>query len=103
MRDTQEQGAAAAKARDRVRRESQRNGTVLQPQTLEAAAYVFIFTTLPKQVSAAQVLEIYRLRWQIELEFKRLKSLIALGHLKSMTRRPPELDAGWSWPCSLLA
>jgi hypothetical protein len=74
--------AAAAKARDRVRRESQRNGTVLQPQTLEAAGYVFVFTTLPEQVSATQVLEIYRLRWQIELEFKRLKSLIALGHLK---------------------
>lgn len=74
--------AAAAKARERVRRESQRNGTVLQPQTLEAADYVFVFTTLPEEVSATQVLEIYRLRWQIELEFKRLKSLIALGHLK---------------------
>lgn len=73
---------AAAKARERVRRESQRNGSVLQPQTLEAADYVFVFTTLPEQVSASQVLEIYRLRWQIELEFKRLKSLIALGHLK---------------------
>ncbi len=84
--------AAAAKARDRVRRESQRNGTVLQPQTLEAAAYVFIFTTLPKQVSAAQVLEIYRLRWQIELEFKRLKSLIALGHLK---KHDPQAARSW--------
>ena len=73
---------AAAKARERVRRESQRNGSTLQPQTLEAAGYVFVFTTLPEHVSAAQVLEIYRLRWQIELEFKRLKSLIALGHLK---------------------
>lgn len=74
--------AAAAKARERVRREAQRNGTALQPQTLEAADYVFVFTTLPESVSAAQVLHIYRLRWQIELEFKRLKSLIALGHLK---------------------
>lgn len=74
--------AAAAKARERVRRESQRSGSVLQPQTLEAADYVFVFTTLPEQISAAQVLELYRLRWQIELEFKRLKSLIGLGHLK---------------------
>jgi hypothetical protein len=74
--------AAAQKSRERVRRESQRNGTELQPQTVEAASYVFVFTTLPETLSAEKVLEIYRLRWQIELEFKRLKSLIELGHLK---------------------
>lgn len=74
--------AAAARARERVRRESQRGGTELQPQTLEAADYVFVFTTLAPKVSAQQVLELYRMRWQIELEFKRLKSLIQLGHLK---------------------
>ena len=74
--------AAAAQARERVRRESQRGGTVLQPQTLEAADYVLVFTTLAPEVSAQQVMALYRLRWQIELEFKRLKSLIQLGHLK---------------------
>lgn len=73
---------AAARARERVRRESQRGGTELQPQTLEAADYVFVFTTLGPEVSAEQVMDLYRLRWQIELEFKRLKSLIQLGHLK---------------------
>jgi hypothetical protein len=31
--------------------------------------------------SAAQVLELYRCRWQIELAFKRLKSLLQLGQL----------------------
>jgi len=73
---------AAQKARKRVQRESQRNGSALQPQTLEAADYVLIFTTLGDEVPAQQVMEVYRLRWQIELEFKRLKSLIELGHLK---------------------
>lgn len=84
--------AAAAKARERVRRESQRGGSALQPQTLEAAEYVFVFTTLSEQISAVQVLEMYRLRWQIELEFKRLKSLIALGHLKKR-----DAQAARSW------
>jgi hypothetical protein len=79
--------AAAAKARERVRKESVRNSTQLQPQTLEAADYVLVFTTLEQQVQAQQVMEIYRLRWQIELEFKRLKSLIALGHLKKHDER----------------
>jgi len=77
---------AAAKARERVRKESIRNGTQLQPQTLEAADYVLVFTTLA-QIPAQQVLEIYRQRWQIELEFKRLKSLIELGHLKKHDER----------------
>jgi transposase len=74
--------AAAARARERVRRESLRGGHELRPETLEAADYVFVFTTLGDDISAEQVLALYRLRWQIELEFKRLKSLIQLGHLK---------------------
>ena len=31
--------------------------------------------------TASKILEWYRLRWQIELAFKRLKSLAQLGHL----------------------
>lgn len=84
--------AAALKARERVKRESQRNGTQLQPQTLEAADYVLVFTTLPLQISAQQVMDTYRLRWQIELEFKRLKSLIQLGHLK---KHDPQAARSW--------
>lgn len=52
------------------------------PESQEYACYVLVFTTLPKsRASAAQVLECYRLRWQIELVFKRLKSLVQLGHV----------------------
>lgn len=74
--------AAAQKARARVMRESQRNGTQLQPDTLEAADYVFVFTTLTTACPASVIMELYRARWQIELAFKRLKSLVQLGHLK---------------------
>jgi Transposase DDE domain len=74
--------AAAEKGQRRVRRESQRGQWQVQPQTLEAASYVFVFTTLDTDYSAARVLELYRARWQIELTFKRLKSLVSLGHLK---------------------
>ena len=78
---------AAAQGRDRVRRESMRGRQQVQPQTLEAAEYVLIFTTLGPDISAEQVMTLYRLRWQIELEFKRLKSLIQLGHLKKHDAR----------------
>lgn len=69
------------KAQDKLREVASRKGRNLQPDTLEAAGYVVVLTTLP-DVSAQQVLELYRHRWQIELAFKRLKSLLQLGHLK---------------------
>jgi len=78
---------AAAQARKRVRKESRRGGSQVQPQTLEAAGYVLVFTTLGADISAEKVLQLYRLRWQIELEFKRLKQLIQLGHLKKYDPR----------------
>jgi len=79
--------AAAAAGRNRVRRESLRGGKQVQPRTLEAAGYVLVFTTLGPELDAQQVLELYRLRWQIELEFKRLKSIMELGHLKKHDAR----------------
>lgn len=52
------------------------------PENREYACYVLVFTTLPKgRATARQVLECYRLRWQVELTFKRLKSIVQLGHV----------------------
>ena len=65
-----------------LRRQAFKKGTQLQPQTLEFAEYVIVFTTFPAaEFSAADILEWYRTRWQVELVFKRLKSLAQLGHL----------------------
>jgi IS4 transposase len=64
-----------------------RGRTQVQPQTLEAPGYVLVFTTQAPSVQAAQVMTLYRLRWQIELEVKRLKLLIQLGHLKKHDAR----------------
>jgi hypothetical protein len=75
---------AAARARDKVAREARKQNRQIQPATLEAAGYIFVFTTLDRQVPARAILELYRGRWQVELAFKRLKSLLALGHLKKV-------------------
>ena len=48
--------------------------------TLELAKYVIVFTTRSSGSTAA-ILRSYRMRWQIELMFKRLKSLAQLGHV----------------------
>jgi hypothetical protein len=75
---------AAERSRAKAARESRRGGHQLQPETLEAAEYIFVFTTLGADIPAPAVLEMYRGRWQVELTFKRLKSLLALGHLKKV-------------------
>jgi hypothetical protein len=64
-----------------IRKEARRKHTKVRPETLEAAGYVLVLTTL-MQPSAAAIMELYRRRWQVELAFKRLKSLLQLGHLK---------------------
>jgi Transposase DDE domain len=70
---------AAQRAQEELRRE---RGQGLQPQTLELAEYVVVLTSLsPQTVPAGQVLGLYRGRWQIELVFKRLKSLLGVGEL----------------------
>jgi DDE family transposase len=70
---------AIAASRRKVRREAQRGGHQLSKQTLDAADWVILVTSLkPTEFATADVLALYRLRWRIELGFKRLKSLIGL-------------------------
>ena len=71
--------AAAERARARAVRKAARQGYAAQPKQIEAAAHFMVMTTLPQDtMSADAVCALYRLRWQIELAFKRLKSLIGL-------------------------
>jgi hypothetical protein len=91
----------AARAERRVRRKAQQSGKTTRPATLEFACYVVVFTTVPaSDFSAAEVLELYRSRWQIELAFKRLKSLAQLGHLP---KHDAEAARAWLYGKLLLA
>jgi hypothetical protein len=70
---------AAEEARRKARREAQRGGHTVSKQTLDAADWVILITSLkPEDFTTADILALYRLRWRIELGFKRLKSLIGL-------------------------
>jgi hypothetical protein len=71
----------ARKERERIRRTASKRGVETKPQTYELAGYIVVLTTLPG-IEPKVILELYRYRWQIELAFKRLKSLLQLGHLK---------------------
>jgi hypothetical protein len=75
-------GAAARAAKALRRRQSkQRAGSPVHPLTLHSSGYLMLLTSLPAAVPAAEVLAAYRLRWQVELAFKRLKGLLGLDRL----------------------
>jgi len=83
----------AERARKKAKRKSSNNYHEIQPSTLELAGYTLVFTTLPgSEFNAKSVMEIYRCRWQVELAFKRLKSLLALGHVP---KTDPISCRGW--------
>jgi len=73
---------AAELARRRMHRTAHRKGRTLSRQALAGADYIFVWTTAPPEaLSAQEALALYRMRWQIELAFKRMKSIMGLGHL----------------------
>lgn len=73
---------AIALARKRLTRAASKKHRPVKPETLEFAKLVLIVTTLrPSLFSREEILEGDRVRWQIELVFKRLKSLAGGGHL----------------------
>jgi len=86
-------GPLAAKAERRVAKVSRKKSRRPDPRSLEAAHFVMVFTTLPAtMLPAADVLELYRFRWQIELAFKRLKQLLKLSRLP---HKDPRAAQGW--------
>ncbi len=72
---------AAEESVRRATKELGRKQRSLDPETLALHRYVILATSLPASIPARQILELYRARWQIELAFKRLKSIMGLGHL----------------------
>jgi hypothetical protein len=78
-----------ARAQARVRRQAKKKQTTPSAESLLVAGFVLLVTNLPHQHwSPLQVSDLYRLRWQVELYFKRLKSIMHLDHLRA---RDPQL------------
>ena len=78
--------AAIAETRAKLEAEARSKGRALQPETLVAAGWVILITSLePVEFPTAAIGELYKLRWRIEIAFKHLKS--GLGF-----KRPPGND-----------
>ena len=75
-------------ARRRTRLRHQRKQKPLNENTLLAAGFILLLTNLPAETwSGHLVLSLYRMRWQIELCIKRLKSLLNFDHLRAKDPR----------------
>ncbi|AWI62517.1 transposase [Sinorhizobium fredii] len=83
------------KAEKTARRDHQRrrNQKQLQPMTITSAGFLLLLTSLsPEEMDASQIVGTYRLRWQIEVAFKRLKSGLGIHKLPA---KDPQLARSW--------
>ncbi len=92
--------AQAVKAVREARAEAKSKQRTIKPGTLIAAEWVILITSLdPAEYTTPKVLELYRLRWRIEIAFKRMKSLVGL---KGPPGECPEVAKAWVL-CHLIA
>ena len=84
-------------AQERLRKaneDAKRRGRTLSEEQKEMCYWTVFFCNVPKEVlSAEEVYQVYRLRWQIELLFKRFKS--CGGMRQSTSEKPERVKCEW--------
>ncbi|ANL55102.1 MULTISPECIES: IS4 family transposase [Rhizobium] len=85
----------------RLLKAARKQGKQPDPRSLEAAKYILLLTSLPAATfPPADILTLYRFRWQIELALKRFKSLAGLDNLPA---KKPELAQAWLYARLIVA
>lgn len=83
----------ADRQRARRVRKANRNSRQINPRTLQAAGFLMLLTSLAAEDQPTeQVIALYRDRWQVEIGFKRLKTL---GRLDELPSSDPVLARTW--------
>lgn len=62
--------------------------------------FVIVATSLPEEIEAEKIMELYRMRWQIELVFKRFKSIF---HYDEIPSKKEETAYAWFYGKLLIA
>jgi hypothetical protein len=81
---------ACEKFRKRLDRRASRKGNNLREKTVLFNEFIMVVTSFANSVAADEVLETYR--WQVEIHFKRLKSIPGLGDLP---KKNPAASEAW--------
>lgn len=92
---------AVTRARAKARRMSRKNQRRTDRRTLAGADYIILLTSLEREEFPIELIgALYRLRWQIELAIKRLKSIL---HIDRLPAKHPDLVRTWLHAHLLLA
>lgn len=78
--------------RKRIQQRASRKQERVSATTSRLARYFLVWTSLQSTYSADEILTFYRWRWQIELGFKRMKSILGFGHLP---KKDPATARAW--------
>ena len=73
-----------AKKKDDASIEKQLKSKESKKQSCKAKTfneYIVVVTNLDPNIPASEILELYRFRWQVEIYFKRLKSILDIGDI----------------------
>jgi Transposase DDE domain len=93
--------AAATRARAKARRAGTKAQRRTDPRTLAAADHLVLLTSLSDQDFPVDAIgALYRLRWQIEIAIKRMKSILRIDRLPA---KDPDLARAWLHAHLLLA
>lgn len=77
-------------ARRKKATRAKKKGKQLSARTLRLAGWWLLLTTLDASWSAADIVRLYRARWQVELLFKRLKQLLQAQAIRATSRAAGE-------------
>ena len=72
---------AQEKTKKRLRRMESDKQIKISPETKMFHEYIVLVTSLSPGIRFGDILELYRFRWQVEIYFKRLKSILDFGEL----------------------
>jgi hypothetical protein len=74
----------AQEARRKAKQRAKKKGGTASKKTLYISGWVLIFTSLPIEILDTQTASaMYRVRWQVELTIKRMKSLLNVDKLRA--------------------
>ena len=78
------------KEEKKLKKKESRKQIKISDDTKFPHRYTFVATSLPETFTAEDILAIYRLRWQVELVFKRYKSILGAGSVPVKTKEATE-------------
>jgi len=79
----------AAEARRKARQRARNKGRNISKKSLYLSGWVLIFTSLPLEVlDTRTAASLYRVRWQVEIAIKRMKSLLDIDKLRAFKESP---------------